>query len=43
LLLCHHETSNFGLQELEEEKVVEQAAIHQPGGGWKSAFEKIAS
>ncbi|MEO3703666.1 ISAzo13-like element transposase-related protein [Trichormus azollae] len=27
--------------ELEEEKVVDQEGIHQPGGGGKSAFETI--
>ena len=29
--------------ELEDKKVVEQEGIRQPGGGGKSAFEKIAS
>jgi hypothetical protein len=31
------------LGELEEEKVVEVEGIRQPGGGGKSAFERIAS
>jgi hypothetical protein len=33
----------LGLQELEEEKVVEVEGIRQPGGGGKSAFETIIS
>jgi hypothetical protein len=32
----------LGLQELEEEKVVEVEGIRQPGGRGKSAFERIA-
>jgi hypothetical protein len=33
----------LALGELEEEKVVDQEEIPQPGGGGKSAFERITS
>jgi hypothetical protein len=39
---CHHETLALGLLELEDETVLEQERIRQPGGGRKSAFETIA-
>ncbi len=39
---CHHETLQLGLKELEDEKVLQDERIRQPGGGRKSAFETIA-
>ncbi len=42
LLLCHHETLQLGMRELQEKTVLEQERIRQPGGGRKSAFETIA-
>lgn len=42
LFKCHHETLALGLVELEDETVLEQERIRQPGGGRKSAFETIA-
>lgn len=39
---CHHETLALGLLELEDETVLEQERIRQPGGGRKSAFETIS-
>jgi len=41
LLGCHHETLQLGLQELQDETVLGQERIRQPGGGRKSAFETI--
>ena len=42
LLGCHHETLQLGLRELQDETVLGQEPIRQPGGGRKSAFETIA-
>lgn len=42
LLGCHHETLQLGLQELEDETLLQQERIRQPGGGRKSVFETIA-
>jgi hypothetical protein len=39
---CDHETLKLGLKELEDEKVLQDERIRQPGGGRKSAFETIA-
>lgn len=41
LLGCHHETLQLGLRELQDEMVLGQKRIRQPGGGRKSAFETI--
>jgi hypothetical protein len=43
LLGCHHETLKLGWRELQDEAVLEQERIRQPGGGPKSAFETTAS
>jgi len=42
LLLCHHETLQMGLRELQDKTVLGQERIRQPGGGRKSAFETTA-
>lgn len=42
LFKCHHETLALGLAELEDQTVLEQERIRQPGGGRRSAFETIA-
>jgi hypothetical protein len=38
---CHHETLHLGLRELQDETIVQDERIRQPGGGRKSAFETI--
>jgi len=38
---CHHETLQLGLRELQDETIVQDERIRQPGGGRKSAFETI--
>lgn len=42
LLGCHHETLQLGVQELEDETLLQQERIRQPGGGRKSAFGTVA-
>ena len=39
---CHHETLQLGLRELQDETVLQEERIRQPGGGRKSVFETIA-
>jgi hypothetical protein len=39
---CHHETLQLGMQELQDETILQENRIRQPGGGRKSAFETIA-
>lgn len=39
---CHHATLALGLAELQDEAILGQEGIRQPGGGRKSAFETIA-
>lgn len=38
---CHHETLQLGLRELQDETTLQEERIRQPGGGRKSAFERI--
>ena len=42
LLGCHHDTLQWGMSELQDETVLGEERIRQPGGGRKSAFETIA-
>jgi hypothetical protein len=39
---CHHQTLQLGLKELDDETLLQQERIRQPGGGRKSAFDTIA-
>jgi hypothetical protein len=38
---CHHETLQLGLRELQDETVLKEERIRQPGGGRKSAVETM--